>query len=232
MVLFPLCPRGDLGTSSSCELEQRRTSARDEPDCLRVSYCISATLKQGPLSGSLVRGRRWTSQAVCRPRGPEGQSERQDRAWRRVLAPLLVAERSGGTAWPPGMRPHCQRPCCPDHPGLSAEPPPGREPCRLWGTPRGAERHPAGAEGTGCTAGSGLLLPPGWETVILGPLLSFLIGVAFQRNGSRTKKWSTWTLMLVCVSLGSGPRDHVFVYFTDHGATGILVFPNDDVSSS
>lgn len=33
-------------------------------------------------------------------------------------------------------------------------------------------------------------------------------------------------------SLDSGPRDHVFVYFTDHGATGILVFPNDDVSSA
>lgn len=32
--------------------------------------------------------------------------------------------------------------------------------------------------------------------------------------------------------LGSGPRDHVFVYFTDHGATGILVFPSDDVSSA
>ncbi|XP_029806522.1 legumain [Suricata suricatta] len=29
--------------------------------------------------------------------------------------------------------------------------------------------------------------------------------------------------------LKSGPRDHVFVYFTDHGATGILVFPNDDL---
>lgn len=29
---------------------------------------------------------------------------------------------------------------------------------------------------------------------------------------------------------GSGPRDHVFVYFTDHGATGLLAFPNDDVS--
>ncbi|XP_048217856.1 legumain [Perognathus longimembris pacificus] len=29
--------------------------------------------------------------------------------------------------------------------------------------------------------------------------------------------------------LQSGPRDHVFVYFTDHGATGILVFPNDDL---
>lgn len=29
--------------------------------------------------------------------------------------------------------------------------------------------------------------------------------------------------------LKSGPRDHVFVYFTDHGATGILAFPNDDL---
>ncbi|XP_062037155.1 legumain [Lepus europaeus] len=29
--------------------------------------------------------------------------------------------------------------------------------------------------------------------------------------------------------LKSGPRDHVFVYFTDHGATGLLVFPNDDL---
>ncbi|XP_037359919.1 legumain [Talpa occidentalis] len=29
--------------------------------------------------------------------------------------------------------------------------------------------------------------------------------------------------------LKSGPRDHVFVYFTDHGATGILVFPNDEL---
>ncbi|XP_004584387.2 legumain [Ochotona princeps] len=29
--------------------------------------------------------------------------------------------------------------------------------------------------------------------------------------------------------LKSGPRDHVFVYFTDHGSTGLLVFPNDDL---
>ncbi|XP_036986120.2 legumain [Artibeus jamaicensis] len=29
--------------------------------------------------------------------------------------------------------------------------------------------------------------------------------------------------------LNSGPRDHVFVYFTDHGATGLLAFPNDDL---
>lgn len=32
--------------------------------------------------------------------------------------------------------------------------------------------------------------------------------------------------------LGSGPNDHVFVYFTDHGAPGILAFPNDDVSTA
>uniref|UniRef100_A0A4W6FDU0 legumain n=1 Tax=Lates calcarifer TaxID=8187 RepID=A0A4W6FDU0_LATCA len=31
--------------------------------------------------------------------------------------------------------------------------------------------------------------------------------------------------------LKSGPNDHVFVYFTDHGAPGILAFPNDDVST-
>ncbi|XP_075386770.1 legumain [Tenrec ecaudatus] len=30
--------------------------------------------------------------------------------------------------------------------------------------------------------------------------------------------------------LKSGPRDHVFVYFTDHGAPGLLAFPNDDLS--
>ncbi|KAM6912197.1 legumain [Xenentodon cancila] len=29
--------------------------------------------------------------------------------------------------------------------------------------------------------------------------------------------------------LKSGPNDHVFVYFTDHGAPGILAFPNDDL---
>lgn len=29
--------------------------------------------------------------------------------------------------------------------------------------------------------------------------------------------------------LNSGPNDHVFVYFTDHGAPGILAFPNDDL---
>lgn len=28
----------------------------------------------------------------------------------------------------------------------------------------------------------------------------------------------------------SGPKDHVFVYFTDHGAPGLLAFPEDDVS--
>ncbi|KAM9293884.1 legumain [Gastrophryne carolinensis] len=29
--------------------------------------------------------------------------------------------------------------------------------------------------------------------------------------------------------LQSGPNDHVFVYFTDHGAPGLLAFPNDDL---
>ncbi|KAK2493986.1 hypothetical protein MC885_016930 [Smutsia gigantea] len=29
--------------------------------------------------------------------------------------------------------------------------------------------------------------------------------------------------------LKSGPRDHVFIYFTDHGAVGLLAFPNDDL---
>uniref|UniRef100_A0AAX7U5U4 Legumain n=2 Tax=Astatotilapia calliptera TaxID=8154 RepID=A0AAX7U5U4_ASTCA len=31
--------------------------------------------------------------------------------------------------------------------------------------------------------------------------------------------------------LKSGPNDHVFVYFTDHGAPGILAFPADEVST-
>ncbi|XP_065803731.1 legumain [Labrus bergylta] len=30
--------------------------------------------------------------------------------------------------------------------------------------------------------------------------------------------------------LKSGPKDHVFVYFTDHGAPGIIAFPNDDLN--
>uniref|UniRef100_A0A3B4B8G7 Legumain n=1 Tax=Periophthalmus magnuspinnatus TaxID=409849 RepID=A0A3B4B8G7_9GOBI len=30
--------------------------------------------------------------------------------------------------------------------------------------------------------------------------------------------------------LKSGPKDHVFVYFTDHGAPGILAFPSDDLA--
>lgn len=31
-------------------------------------------------------------------------------------------------------------------------------------------------------------------------------------------------------SLGSGPNDHIFVYFTDHGAPGLLAFPDDEVT--
>ncbi|GFT62301.1 legumain [Nephila pilipes] len=32
--------------------------------------------------------------------------------------------------------------------------------------------------------------------------------------------------------LESGPSDHVFVYFADHGAPGIIAFPEDELSSS
>lgn len=43
--------------------------------------------------------------------------------------------------------------------------------------------------------------------------------------------WFNKILLLFALCLGSGPHDHVFVYFTDHGAPGILAFPNDDVST-
>ncbi|PRD27932.1 UNVERIFIED_CONTAM: Lgmn [Trichonephila clavipes] len=29
----------------------------------------------------------------------------------------------------------------------------------------------------------------------------------------------------------SGPSDHVFVYFTDHGAPGLIAFPEDELSA-
>ncbi|PRD26243.1 UNVERIFIED_CONTAM: Lgmn [Trichonephila clavipes] len=32
--------------------------------------------------------------------------------------------------------------------------------------------------------------------------------------------------------LKSGPKDHVFVYFADHGAPGIIAFPEDELSAS
>lgn len=41
--------------------------------------------------------------------------------------------------------------------------------------------------------------------------------------------WCVFTLSHCFLSFHSGPNDHVFVYFTDHGAPGILAFPNDDV---
>lgn len=58
--------------------------------------------------------------------------------------------------------------------------------------------------------------------------------------------WCTWSNRFSCLCVGdvnvcerhvlvvfcSGPNDHVFVYFTDHGAPGILAFPDDDVSTS
>ena len=30
----------------------------------------------------------------------------------------------------------------------------------------------------------------------------------------------------------SGPDDHVFVYFTDHGGPGIIAFPNSEVTTT
>ena len=33
-----------------------------------------------------------------------------------------------------------------------------------------------------------------------------------------------------CDSFFSGPNDHIFVFFTDHGAPGIIAFPSDEVS--
>ena len=28
----------------------------------------------------------------------------------------------------------------------------------------------------------------------------------------------------------SGPNDHIFIFFTDHGAPGLIAFPDDEVS--
>ncbi|KAI3367463.1 hypothetical protein L3Q82_026321 [Scortum barcoo] len=42
--------------------------------------------------------------------------------------------------------------------------------------------------------------------------------------------WFTEIFLLFALCSGSGPNDHVFVYFTDHGAPGILAFPNDDLN--
>ena len=36
--------------------------------------------------------------------------------------------------------------------------------------------------------------------------------------------------MVVFEFILSGPNDHVFVYFTDHGGPGILAFPSGEVS--
>lgn len=38
--------------------------------------------------------------------------------------------------------------------------------------------------------------------------------------------------MVVFEFILSGPNDHVFVYFTDHGGPGILAFPSGEVSLS
>lgn len=36
----------------------------------------------------------------------------------------------------------------------------------------------------------------------------------------------------VIMILFSGPNDHIFVYFTDHGASGLVAFPEDMVRVS
>lgn len=67
-------------------------------------------------------------------------------------------------------------------------------------------------------------------------------GVKEASENTKTKGWPKHNVWLVekcdyyfiqrsCLCPGSGPNDHVFVYFTDHGAPGILAFPNDDVST-
>lgn len=81
--------------------------------------------------------------------------------------------------------------------------------------------------------------------------LAVLRGDSAKAKGKVIKRWAGWVqtwnvpssnhslldsgrgVMHLCpLCLGSGPNDHVFVYFTDHGAPGILAFPNDDVSTS
>lgn len=117
-------------------------------------------------------------------------------------------------------------PHSPDHSGLSAELRPGLPGSGMCLVVQSSTQRDQREQAT--QRSLVLLLRPGWETVILRLLLKFFGWSDFSET--RSRKWPTSTLMLVCVSLGSGPRDHVFVYFTDHGATGILVFPNEDVS--
>ncbi|KAM8920896.1 legumain [Pelodytes ibericus] len=56
------------------------------------------------------------------------------------------------------------------------------------------------------------------EDVTPENFLSVLKGDAKAMNGKGSGK-----------VIASGPNDHVFVYFTDHGAEGLLAFPNDDL---
>ncbi|XP_006839624.1 PREDICTED: legumain [Chrysochloris asiatica] len=65
---------------------------------------------------------------------------------------------------------------------------------------------------------SGVLKDYTGEDVTPGNFLAVLKGDAEAVKGKGSGK-----------VLKSGPRDHVFVYFTDHGAPGLLAFPNDDL---
>ena len=49
--------------------------------------------------------------------------------------------------------------------------------------------------------------------------------------------WKAYNLNIVLLLtvwcfcfLSSGPNDHIFVYFTDHGAPGLIAFPDSEVS--
>ena len=53
----------------------------------------------------------------------------------------------------------------------------------------------------------------------------------FRATWGKKRKMKPPLFWFTLLPFGSGPNDHVFVYFTDHGAPGILAFPDDDVST-
>lgn len=55
-----------------------------------------------------------------------------------------------------------------------------------------------------------IVLKQGWNAVCLHTCLNWACILFFSRF--------------------SGPNDHVFVYFTDHGAPGLLAFPDSEVN--
>ena len=65
---------------------------------------------------------------------------------------------------------------------------------------------------------------------------NFFLSVFYLCTG-REVNWRSFLAILSGVdmtgygsgkSLKSGPNDHIFVYFADHGAPGLLAFPNDE----